>query len=370
MKMNFVLGRIWGIPIGLHFSWLIIFGLLMFSLATGMLPSALPGLSTLAITFVALFSSLLFFSSVLAHELGHAFIALKERIPVRGISLFIFGGVAQIEKEPETAGAEFRISAAGPLVSFTLAGLFFLLSLSPLPAFITFPAVWLARINLILALFNLIPGFPLDGGRLFRAILWKITSNSFLSTRIAARTGQVVAFGFMAFGLISAFITGTFSNLWLAFIGWFLLSAASGSLAQASFQKRMSGLKVADVMRQEIPSVPSFITLRNLVQQYVLGMGYQVVYVSDGTVPEGVISLDKIAHIGQAKWSLMTTGQAMTPLSELKSVTPDTDLITALGMMEQPGLDLLPVSLNGELIGLLTKEDIYKASSMRSRLNA
>jgi Zn-dependent protease len=368
MKMNFVLTRIWGIPIGLHFSWLIIFGLLMFSLATGLLPAGLPGLPVFVITLLALATSLMFFGSVLAHELGHAFVALRERIPVRGISLFIFGGVAQIDKEPESAGAEFRIAAAGPLVSFILAGLFFALSQLPVPELITFPASWLARINLILAVFNLIPGFPLDGGRIFRAIVWKVSGDAYRATRIAAFGGQAIAAGFIGLGIWLGFTSGLANGLWMAFIGWFLLSAASGSMAYATFQKSMDGLNVAQVMRREVPTVPPFLSLKSLVQQYVLGLGHQVMLVGDGYAPQGVISLDKITAVGQSRWALMTTEQAMTPLEGLESVDPQTDLVTALRLMETQQLDLLPVMEADRVSGVVTREDIMKAVEVRRRL--
>lgn len=368
MKMNFVLTRIWGIPIGLHFSWLIIFGLLMFSLATGLLPAGLPGLPLFAITLLALATSLLFFGSVLAHELGHAFVALRENIPVRGISLFIFGGVAQIEKEPESAGAEFRIAAAGPLVSFLLAGAFFGLAQLPLPELITYPASWLARINLILAVFNLVPGFPLDGGRIFRSIVWKISGDGYKATRIAAIGGQAIAIGFIGLGIWLGFTSGLANGLWMAFIGWFLLSAASGSMAYASFQKSVHGLKVSEVMRREVPFVPPFLSLKNLVQQYVLGSGHRVMLVGDGFTAQGVISLDKITAVGQSRWALMTTEQAMTPLQSLESVDPQTDLVTAMRLMESQQLDLLPVMENGQVVGVVTQEDILKTVEVRRRL--
>jgi Zn-dependent protease/CBS domain-containing protein len=366
--MNFVVTHIWGIPIGLNFSWLIIFALLMFSLATGLFPSALPGLSAAVVTLAALFTTLLFFGSLLAHELGHAYVALREHIPVRGISLFIFGGVAQIDKEPETPGAEFRIAAAGPLVSFLLGGLFFVIAQLPLPGFVTFAATWLARINLILGAFNLIPGFPLDGGRLLRALLWKLSGNAYRSTKIAAISGQLVAMAFISFGVLSAFTSNVLNGLWMAFIGWFLLSAASNSLAYASFQKRLKGTHVSEVMRSEIPYVPGFMSLKNLVQQYVLGLGHHVMYVGNGITPEGVISLENISQIGQARWPFMTTEQAMTPLHQLVPVDPETDLVTTLGLMDSRQLTHLPVVKDGQVIGLISREDIIKLIEVRRKL--
>jgi Zn-dependent protease/predicted transcriptional regulator len=367
MKMNFVLAKIWGVPVGIHFSWLIIFALLMFSLATGMLPGALPTLPLFGITLVALATTLLFFGSVLAHELGHVFVALRNRIPVRGISLFIFGGVAQIEKEPESAGAEFRIAAAGPLVSFLLAGLFFALAQLPFE-FIAFPASWLARINLILGLFNLLPGFPLDGGRIFRALVWKLTGSAYRSTKIAAITGQGVAFAMIGLGLFNAFSSSLANGLWLAFIGWFLLNAASGSLAYASLQQRLSGIPVSQVMRREVPQVPSFLTLSSLVQQYVLGLGKRAMVVGDATGPVGLITLAQISQVGRARWSMTTTAQAMTPLQELPAISPETPLSEALSHMTHRQLELLPVVVEGQVVGLVSQEDVLRLVETRQRL--
>lgn len=368
MKMNFELTRIWGIPIGLNFSWLIIFGLIMFSLATGFFPAALPGLPTFGITLVALTTTLLFFGSVLAHELGHAFVALRERIPVRGITLFIFGGVAQIEKEPESAGAEFRIAAAGPLVSFLLAGLFYVLSLLGAPEFLTVPAGYLARINLILGVFNLVPGFPLDGGRLLRALIWKLSGNPFRATRIASVSGQLVAAGFIGLGIFNAFTSGLGSGIWLVFIGWFLMNAASSSLAYASVQQSLAGLKVAEVMRQEVPLVPSFLSLNNLVQQYVIGRGHRAMVVGDGGAPLGVITLNRISQIGRARWGITTTAQAMTPLQDLQTVTPETPLGEALELMTRQQVELLPVVAEGQVVGLVAQEDVLRLVETRKRL--
>lgn len=233
---------------------------------------------------------------------------------------------------------------------------------------ISYPAVWLARINLILGVFNLIPGFPLDGGRIFRSLVWKVSNDAYRATRIAAVFGQVIAVGFIGLGVWLGFTSGLADGLWMAFIGWFLLNAASGSMAYASFQRSMQGLNVAGVMRREVPLVPPFLSLKNLVQQYVLDLGHRVMLVGDGYRPQGVISLDKITAVGQSRWALTTTEQAMTPLQGIESVTPQTDLVTALRLMEVQQLDLLPVMEGGLVAGLVTREDILKAVEVRRRL--
>ena len=234
MKASVRLGRIWNIPIGLSTSWFFIFALVTWSLATGVFPATIPGLDAGVYWLLGLVTSVLFFSSVLAHELGHAFFALRNSVPVRAITLFFFGGVAEITREPKNAGAEFRIAIAGPLVSLMLAALFGGLTVlgQGLPI-VEGPALWLARINLMLALFNMIPGFPLDGGRVLRAIVWHFSGDEFRATKLATGAGQLVAFGFIGVGIFNA-LTGDFANgLWFAFIGLFLNSAAAGSRQQA-----------------------------------------------------------------------------------------------------------------------------------------
>lgn len=236
MEASIKLGRIKNIPIGLHWSLLLVFGLLTWSLARGYFPEEYPSLPASAHWFLAVLTSLFFFGSVLLHELGHALVALRNHIPVRQITLFIFGGVAQLEQETRSPGAEFRIAIAGPLVSLGLAGLFGgLYLLDQHIPYLAAPSYWLARINLLLALFNLIPGFPLDGGRVLRAIIWHFTGSMHRATQAASVTGQLVAFGFIGWGIYTIFTGSFFNGLWLAFIGWFLQNAAAASFAQTRF---------------------------------------------------------------------------------------------------------------------------------------
>ena len=215
MNASLRLGKIWGIPIGLHTSWFLIFGLLTWSLAMGYFPEEYPELTGLTHLVLGVLTSLLFFGSVLAHELGHAFVALRNKIPVKSINLFIFGGVAQIGQEPTTPSAEFRIAIAGPLVSVGLAVLFGAIWwLDQNIPVLAAPSVYLMRINLILAAFNLIPGFPLDGGRVLRAIAWWVLKSFQRATQLAAFSGQLVAFGFIAVGVFAIFNGPLFNGLW------------------------------------------------------------------------------------------------------------------------------------------------------------
>ncbi len=251
------IGTIWNIPIRLNTSWFIIFGLLTWSLSRDYFVAAYPNLSSGVYLSLGVVTSLMFFGSVLAHELGHSWVALKDGIPVRGITLFIFGGVAQIEREASTPASEFRIAIAGPLTSLLLAGGFFILySLDKQIPYLAAPSEYLMRINFLLALFNLVPGFPLDGGRVLRAAVWAWKKDLHKATRIAALIGQVIAYLFIGLGILRMF-QGQFSNgIWMIFIGWFLQSTASSTYQQIKLETSLRGSSVRQVMSRELVKLP------------------------------------------------------------------------------------------------------------------
>ncbi len=248
-KQHISLGRIFNIPIGLDYSWFLIFALITWSLATSYFPQLFAGWPVAEYWIISAATAILFFGSVLLHELGHSVIALRYKIPVRSITLFIFGGIAQIASEPPSATAEFWIAIAGPLVSFLLAGFFYAVqalagSLAPILAL----AQYLAYINGVLGLFNLIPAFPLDGGRVLRAIIWGVAHNFQRATRIAATLGRVIAFLFIFWGVWQVFAGNVFNGLWIAFIAWFLESAANAQVAQQQLHAILEGHTVAQAM--------------------------------------------------------------------------------------------------------------------------
>ena len=369
MDANIKIGRILGIPIGLHISWFLIFGLITWSLGSGYFPEEYPQLSSTTHLLLGVVTSLLFFASVLGHELGHSVIALRNKIPVKGITLFIFGGVAQIGQEPKSPGAEFRIAIAGPLVSLGLAGLFeatwFLDQSVPLLAA---PSLYLARINLMLALFNMIPGFPLDGGRVLRALVWWFTKNFQRASQVAAFSGQIVAFGFIAVGVFTI-LRGEFMNgLWLAFIGWFLQNAAASTYSQTNMQQSLRGIKVANVMNQECARVPSLLPLSQLVEERILSGGQRCFFVADNGKLHGVLTLRDITAIPQQKWRFTTTGQAMVPISRVVHVTPQMDLLVALQTMDDANVAQLPVLEGEDLVGMLSREEIVRYLRTRAEL--
>lgn len=370
MNANFNLGKIKGIPIGIHASWFLIFFLVTWSLASGYLPQEYPEISTGAILILALLTSGLFFGSVLFHELGHSLIALRNQIPVKSITLFIFGGVAQIGRDPKTPGAEFRIAIAGPLASLFLAGLFGSLHLlgQHVP-YLAAPSLYLMRINLILGLFNMIPGFPLDGGRVLRAVVWKLSGNYLRSTQIASGSGQIVAFGFIAFGIFSVFNGQLMNGLWLAFIGWFLQNAAASAVQQVNVQERLRGSTVAQAMSRDCAQVPGLMTLNQIVHERVLSRGQHCFFIADFNGANiGALTLQDITRIPQLQWRFTTAQAVMTPLDKLVTVETDMELLAALNKMEEANLAQVSVVDHGGLVGMLTRENIISYLKLRSAL--
>lgn len=371
MESRVRLGQVWGIPIGLHTSWFIIFLLLTFSLAVGYFPQEYEDLSRPVSWLLGGITSLLFFGSVLAHELAHSWVALRNHIPVRSITLFIFGGVAQIEQEPHTAGAEFRIAIAGPLMSLALAGLFFATYQIDQPiAVLAAPSIYLARINLILGLFNLIPGFPLDGGRVLRAIVWRITGSLRRATRIAGTIGQLVAFGFMGLGALILFNGALFNGLWLMFIGWFLQNAAVNVVAQSDIQEALRGVTVGDIMNRECLMIPREQPLRELVDNRILRSGERCFMVGNGDRMDGMLTLRDIGAVPREQWNSLTAGEIMIPWSELTRVGPHTELLDALRAMDSKNVAQVPVVEGNQLVGVLTREQVLRYVRMRSELGA
>lgn len=369
METGLKLGYIWGIPISLHLSWFLIFALLTWSLSTGYFPTEYPQLAGMTHVILGVVTGILFFASVLAHELGHAYLALRNKIPVKSITLFIFGGVAQIGQEPQSPGVEFRIAIAGPLVSLGLAVLFgatFLLD-QAIP-YLAAPSLYLMRINLILALFNMIPGFPLDGGRVLRAIVWRFTNSFQRATQIASLSGQAVAFGFIGLGIFTIFSGQFFNGVWLVFIGWFLQNAAASTHAQANIQQHLRGIKVGQVMSRNCSRVGSLIPISTLVEERVLTGGERCFFVADNGKLEGMLTLKDISKVPQPSWRFTTTRQAMVPANRLVSVTPDTELMIALQTMDNADVAQIPVIVEGELVGVLSREQIVHYLRSRAEL--
>jgi len=355
------LGRFLGIPIGLDFSWFLVFALVTWSLGSSYFPEQYPGWGTGLYWAIGLATSLLFFVSVLLHELGHSVIALRNGIPVRSITLFIFGGVAQIGREPGSPGVEFRVAIAGPIVSFALAGLFGVLgwvgaSVAPFAAL----ATYLAYINGTLGLFNLIPGFPLDGGRVFRAILWRVTRSFRRATEIAAVAGHFFAWLFIFWGVWQALGGNFVGGLWIAFIGWFLESAATASVQQMTLSRLLAGHTVGEIMTRETSTLAPEVTLEKLVHDHILTTGRRYFPVTRAGRFEGLLTLHDVKEIPRDRWAETTAEQAMTPLARLHIAHSNDGLELATQEMTQDGVNQLPVidAATGELVGVLARDNV------------
>ena len=369
MEASVKLGRIAGIPVGLHISWFLIFGLVTWSLAVGYFPTEYPSLSTAAAWGLGAVTSLLFFGSVLAHEISHSLVAVRNQIPVRGITLFIFGGVAQIEREPRDAGAEFRIAVAGPLTSLLLGlGFGVIWWIGQSNPYLAAPSVWLMRINLILAAFNMIPGFPLDGGRVLRAIIWRITGSFQSATNVATITGQITAMGFIGIGLFIMLSGNLFNGLWMVFIGWFLQNAAASSYAQATLQQSLRGVTVSQVMTRDCPLVPAQMSLAQLVDEQILTGGRRCFFVADEEDPHGMLTLADVTRVPKKDWDQTTLAKVMKSWEHTVQVQPDTALLEALQRMDDANINQVPVVHEGKMVGMLSREQLLHYIRTRAEL--
>lgn len=358
-KQNIYLGRILGIPISVDYSWFLIFFLLSWSLAANYYPAEFKHWPAYLYWLMGSVTSILLFASVLLHELGHSFVAQRFKLPVKSITLFIFGGVAQISSEPRSAWAEFWIAIAGPVVSFTLGIAFYILeplfgANSPFLALVKY----LAYINLILAIFNLIPGFPLDGGRVFRAIVWAITKNMRKATVVAGNVGRIIAFLFIYWGVLQIFHGDVANGLWIIFIGWFLESAASAQIHQQQFQDLLSNHTVAEAMNRYYAIIPSHSILKDLVDKHIIGEGRRYLIVMHDETFAGLLTLHRIKEITPEARATTTVDQVMIPQAELKWVTPETEMWDAFQQMARDGVNQLPVMEGEKIVGVLSREDV------------
>jgi Zn-dependent protease/CBS domain-containing protein len=361
--------EVWGIPIRVHFSWLLVFGLVTWSLAAGYFPGEYPGWMARTYWAVGAITALIFFASILVHELGHSWVALRNGIPIRSITLFVFGGVAQIAREPGAPGAELRIAIAGPVTSFVLAGLFAgtwqLVRDVPILAA---PAIWLARINFMVAAFNLIPGFPLDGGRLFRALVWRWTGSLRRASEAASFTGQLVAFGFIGWGILTVLGGNVIGGMWIAFIGWFLQNAAAASHGEATMREMLRDVTVGQAMTRDCRHVERGSSLDRVVHEEVLGAGRRCFVVTEAGRLVGLLTLHEIKAIPKDRWAVVTVGEVMTPTDKVTAVDPRTDLLAALEKMDDANVAQMPVIEAGELLGMIGREQVLHYVRVRAEL--
>ncbi|MDO8474937.1 MAG: site-2 protease family protein [Candidatus Rokubacteria bacterium] len=363
------IARIWGIPISVHVSWLLVFALVASSLAAGYFPERQPGWGALTRWVLGALTSLAFFASVLVHELGHSRVALRYGIPIRGITLFVFGGVAQIGREPGSPGVEFRIAIAGPLTSLALAALFGGVgTVAGSMALVSVPALWLARINLAVALFNLLPGFPLDGGRVLRAAVWAWTGSFDRANRTAAAAGEVLALALIGVGTLQAIGGDVAGGIWMALIGWFLHSAVVAGRAEAALRDLLRGATVSQAMARDCRSIAPGLTLERLVHDEVLGAGRRCFVVAEDGHLRGLLTLHEVKGVPREQWSRAKVEEVMQPAQALSVVGPEEALLGALQKMDDAKVAQLPVVADGHWLGMLDREHILHYMRVRAEL--
>ena len=365
---NITLGHVWGIPIQINPSLFVILGILTWTLAGGLLPAAYPELGTTGRWLTALLTAILFFASILFHELAHALIARRNGIPVVSITLYIFGGIAQLGGKPKSPGVEFAVAAIGPASSVLLAGIFYGLNqLFGDRGYFGASTQWLAFINLILAIFNLAPGYPLDGGRILESIVWGVTGKQETGVRVAGTAGQIVAYALIAWGAWRVFNGDLIGGIWSVMIGFILHNAATTEKRAFIQQGQLSGTRVSQVMGiVREPEVPAGLTLQHLVEQHILGRGQGSFIVTAAGNPVGVLTLRDVSQIPRTDWAQTTTGDVMTPLVDLPRVDLNDELLTAVQVMDANQLLQLPVFDNGRLAGLLTRDEVIHHLRLRA----
>ena len=369
MESSFRIARIRGIDVGVHYTWLLAFGLVSWSLASGYFPQNYPGWGRTLYWTVGIAAALMLFVSVLAHELCHSFVAQARGLKVQGITLFIFGGVSNIASESENAHDEFWVAVVGPLSSLALAGIFWLGSRaipnegSPLDASLAY----LAMVNLILALFNILPGFPLDGGRVLRAILWGSTGSMVRATRWASLVGQGLAFLFIGYGLFQILEGDFLGGIWIGFIGWFLNNAAESTRRQVQVQERFRGVRVANLMNQSPPMISPALSVRELVDDQILRRGLRAMPVAQDGRIVGLVTLTDVKKLSQDEWDRNSVGAIMTR-PPLHTVDPDQEVSRALQSLIEHDVNQLLVVRDGAVLGLLSRADVMRFLQLNREL--
>ncbi len=370
------LGRIFNIEIGLDYSWFVVFALVTWTLSAFYFPDLYrfwprlyPSLGGGIYWLVGLVTSLLFFASVLAHELGHSVVAIRTGLPVQSITLFIFGGVARIGREPARPLQEFWIALAGPAVSVLLGLLFGALAIGlpnprlPLAAL----AEWLSYTNFALALFNMIPGFPLDGGRVLRALLWGLSGNLVRATRVASWIGTAVAYLFILGGIALAFLV-SLNGIWLAFVGWFLQNAASLSYQQVALREMLSLHRARELLQSDLPQIPRDLTLDRLIYEHILKTGRRCFPVVDEGRLLGIVTLHHVKETPQSAWATTSVGTVMMPVEQIIKVSPDETLARVLEQMTAEGVNQVLVVQDGKLLGLVSREQLLHFIQTKTEL--
>jgi Zn-dependent protease/CBS domain-containing protein len=364
--------RILGIQISLNYTWFIVFGLIAWSLASGYFPSRYPDLSRSAHWLMGFLGAFFLFLSVLVHELTHSYIAKREGMEVKEITLFIFGGVSQLTKEPEDSKKELKMAIAGPLSSLVLALIFWILFnatlRSPHLILITGLLWYLALINLSLGIFNLIPGFPLDGGRVLRAFYWRKTGSLKRATRIASESGKWIGVGIILLGLFSILMGNLISGFWFVIIGIFLRSTAEMGFQQVVMKGALEGVKVRELMSRGVISVGPSLSISELVEGFYLTHKHITYPVMEGEKIVGIITLKQVKEVSREQWKEKTVREVMMPIREEMMLDPDGEAVDALQKMIRTGEGRLPVVKDGKAVGMITRKDILNLLQIKTDL--
>jgi Zn-dependent protease len=361
MNATFELGRIAGIRIGINWSWLIVFALIVWSLAAAVFPSQNPGYSDGAYIALAVVAALLFFVSLLLHELGHALQARREGVEIEGINLWLFGGVAQFKGRFPSAGAEFRIAIAGPLVTLVIAVVFMGLTLLGLPSAAEGVVAWIGYTNVILLVFNLLPALPLDGGRVLRSALWQARGDLRWATSVAATVGRGFGFLFIAGGILMFIVEGSFSGAWLAFIGWFLLQAATAEARYVATEQALSGLRVRDLMVREPVTVDADVSLGRFMDEVAWSRRYTTYPVLEDGRPVGLLAFRSVAAVPRNEWDGRHVRGAMIGREDVPVLSADQPAIDALAELSTRDVHRGLVLDDGRLAGFLSITDLARA---------
>ncbi len=361
--------RVAGIDVGVHYSWLVIFGLVTYSLGVGYFPQAVPGIPAAESWILGAIAAILLFASVLLHELAHSFMAKARGLDAKSITLFIFGGVSNLAGEAKQPATEFLVAIVGPLTSFVIAGASYLVATTVTEPRIEATASYLAIINLLLGAFNLIPGFPLDGGRVLRSVVWSITGNLRRATDLAANMGKLVAYGFLAWGFLRLIDGDFLGGAWIALIGWFLHSAASSSLDQVILDTRLRRVRVGDIVRPDTFTVPPGLPVAQLIDEVLLPANKRAVPVQlDGQLI-GMVTLSDLVKLPAERRLTARVEEVMGGRKGVITVRPSDPLSHAIGLLSEHDFEQMPVVEGERLIGMLTRADVMHQLLLREALD-
>jgi Zn-dependent protease/predicted transcriptional regulator len=366
LSSGFAIGRVRGIEIRVHWSWVLIFALLVWTLSEGLFDTVFEQWPADRRWAAGIASTMLFFASVLLHELSHALVAQRYGMQVPSITLFIFGGVSNLAGEMESARQEFRIAIAGPLMSWVLAVVFAGLWLLTTPAGISAIFGYLAAINGLLGIFNLLSGFPLDGGRVFRSILWARSKDLMQATRIASRVGVLIAYAMIGVGLVNVFVFGLLGGVWYVLVGIFLKSASEGSYMSLVVEQTLEDVDVSSAMRPRPDLVSESEEIGPLIDRRVLTNAERAFLVERGGVFAGLVTVSDLVKVPRERWAETRVGAVMIPIDRVITIEPSATLVAGLRLMQEHDVHQLPVVEDGAIVGMLTRGDVINRIQLRT----